>query len=111
MKSVLTAEFAVLFQLKPVGIILLVLFCVVVSLLAFCANESNLDSYIISHDLSAPPVLNLPDAAAPAFVPPSAAVLGLKNGAFQAQRKSLARRGRAIIPRFLFFVNSFFVFF
>ena len=48
-KSVLTAEFAILLQLKSVGRILLVLFCVVVSLLALGACESNLDSGIISH--------------------------------------------------------------
>lgn len=50
MKSVLAAESAVLFDLESVRIVFLVFLCVVISLLAFGANESNLDSYIISHD-------------------------------------------------------------
>ena len=50
MKSVLATELAVLLELQSVRIILLVLLRVVISLLAFCANESNLDSCIISHD-------------------------------------------------------------
>ena len=50
MKSVLAAEAAELIHFKSVRVILLVLFCVVISLLAFGANESNLDSCIISHD-------------------------------------------------------------
>ena len=49
MKSVLAAEPAILLKLKSVRIILLVLLCVVVSLLTLSADQSNLDSYIISH--------------------------------------------------------------
>ena len=49
MKSVLTAELAVLIKLKSFRIVLLVLLCVVISLLTLCANESNLDSCVISH--------------------------------------------------------------
>ena len=49
MKSVLAAEFAVLVHFKSVGVILLVFLRFIVSLLAFCANESNFDSCIISH--------------------------------------------------------------
>ena len=49
MKSVLAAELAELLKLEPVRIILLVFLCVIVSLLALCAHESDLDSYVISH--------------------------------------------------------------
>ena len=49
MQGVLAAERAVLVQLQLVGGIGLVLGSVVVSLLAFGACESNLDSGIISH--------------------------------------------------------------
>ena len=45
----LAAELAVLFQFESVRRILLVLFCVIVSLLAFGADKSNFDSLIISH--------------------------------------------------------------
>ena len=41
-----TAEFV---HLKSVGVILLVFLRFIVSLLALCAHESNLDSCIISH--------------------------------------------------------------
>ena len=50
-KSVLAAEFAVLLELKSVRVVLLVLHCVVVSLLALSADQSDLDSYFISHDI------------------------------------------------------------
>ena len=49
MKSVLAAEPAVLLEFKSVRIVLFVLLCVIVSLLALCTNQSNLDSCIISH--------------------------------------------------------------
>ena len=51
MKSVLAAEFAMLLKLKSVRVVLLVLVCVVVSLLALSAHQSDLDSYFISHDI------------------------------------------------------------
>ena len=50
MKSVLAAEFAVLLELESVRVVLLVFLCVVISLLALGAYESNFDSCIISHD-------------------------------------------------------------
>ena len=50
MKSVLAAELAILFQFQSVRIILLVLLCVVVSLLALCADKGYFDSCFISHD-------------------------------------------------------------
>ena len=50
MKSVLAAELAELLKLESVRIILLVFLCVVISLLALSAYESNFDSCIISHD-------------------------------------------------------------
>jgi hypothetical protein len=43
-KSVLAAEPTVLLHFKSVRVVFLVLFCVIVSLLAFGANESDLDS-------------------------------------------------------------------
>ena len=58
MQSVLAAEFAILVHLKSVRIVLLVLGCVVISLLALGADQSNLDSCVISHSL-VPPMLNL----------------------------------------------------
>ena len=48
-KSVLFAEAAELVELESVGVVLLVLFCVVISLLALGADQSNLDSCVISH--------------------------------------------------------------
>ena len=55
MKSVLAAETTELLQLKSIRIILLVFLCVIVSLLALGAYQSNLDSCVISH-LAAPPI-------------------------------------------------------
>ena len=49
MHSVLAAEAAVLVHLKSVRVVLLVLLCVIVSLLALGAYQSNFDSCIISH--------------------------------------------------------------
>ena len=49
MKSMLAAMLAILIHLKPIRIVLLVFLAVVVSLLALCANHSNLDSCVISH--------------------------------------------------------------
>ena len=45
----LMTERAVLVHLKPVGIVSLVLFRVIVSLLAFAARERDLDSGIVFH--------------------------------------------------------------
>ena len=50
MKSVLAAELAILVKFQSVRIILLVLLCVVVSLLALCADKGYFDSCFISHD-------------------------------------------------------------
>ena len=44
------AEFAILFHLKSVWIVLFILFLVVISLIAFCASKSN----FISHFLTPP---------------------------------------------------------
>ena len=49
MKSVLTAETTVFLKFKSIGIVLFVLLCVVVSLLTFSTDQSNLNSCIISH--------------------------------------------------------------
>ena len=48
-KSVLAAEPAVFVKLNSVRVVLLVLLCVIVSLLTLGANQSDLDSCIISH--------------------------------------------------------------
>ena len=45
-KSVLAAEFAKLLKLNSVGVIFLVLDSVVIPLLAFAANQSNLNSHL-----------------------------------------------------------------
>ena len=45
MKCVLLAESAVLVHLQSVGTVFLVLHCVVVSLLAFCARQSDFNSH------------------------------------------------------------------
>jgi len=48
-QGMLAAEAAVLVHFQSVGIVLLVFLCVVVSLLALTANQSNLDSCFTSH--------------------------------------------------------------
>ena len=58
MQSVLAAEFAILVHLKSVRIVLLVFGCVIISLLALGADQSNFDSCVISHSL-VPPMLKL----------------------------------------------------
>ena len=50
-QSVFAAETTELLKLKSVRIVLLVFFCVIISLLAFSANQCNFDS----HSISAPP--------------------------------------------------------
>ena len=45
MKSVLAAELAIFHHFKSVGVIFLVFCCVIVSLLAFCAGESDFDAH------------------------------------------------------------------
>ena len=55
MKRVLTTELAVFHELQSVRVILLVFLCVIVSLLALGACESNFDASIIRH-LAAPPI-------------------------------------------------------
>ncbi len=55
MKGMLTAERAMLFKLESVRRVLLFLHCVVVSALAFCANERD----FCSHNFR-PPKNNLP---------------------------------------------------
>ena len=58
MQSMLAAEFAILVHLKSVRIVLLVFGCVIISLLALGADQSNFDSCVISHSL-VPPMLKL----------------------------------------------------
>ena len=54
-KRVFAAELAVLHELQSVGVIFLVFLCVIVSLLALGACESDLDARLISH-IAAPPI-------------------------------------------------------
>ena len=49
MQSVLAAEFAILVHFKSVRIVFLVFVCVIISLLALGADQSNFDSCVISH--------------------------------------------------------------
>ncbi len=61
MNRVLTAERAVLLQLKPFCIVLLVLKCLIVSLLAFCACKSDLITRTgLCHGLIPPKLLSEP---------------------------------------------------
>ena len=55
MHRVLATEFAILHEFQSVRVIFLVFLCVVISLLALGACQSNLDSCVIRH-LAAPPI-------------------------------------------------------
>jgi hypothetical protein len=71
MKRMLAAKLAILHEFQSVRVIFLVFLCVVISLLALGACESNLDSSVIRH-LAAPPILNLFDPSDREIrVPPS----------------------------------------
>ena len=87
MKSVLAAESAVFLQFKPIRIILLVLFCVIVSLLALGADKSDLDSCVISH-IFRHLLLNLLDRTQATRVPPSRRQWPSLSGWRRAQQKS-----------------------
>ena len=101
----LTAELAVLVHFKSVRIVLLVFLGIVVSLLAFCACESYLNPYIISH-LTAPSYYI--DLTLRLCVPPSyGRAQVVRAWRTRAQQKSLRRRGAYIIPHFSSFVNTF----
>jgi len=112
-KSVLTAEFAILLQLKSVGRILLVLFCVVVSLLALGACKSNLDSGIISHIVGTS-CDSLFDRLGAVGVPPSegGGWVVVRPCPFFAEnsheKRASANRGRNIIHLLPEKVNRFF---
>ena len=111
MRGVLAAMLAELFQLNSVGIVFLVLLCVIVSLLAFAANECYLDSCIIRHIFR-----HLLNKFARTLRSGVRTSLGKRHvwlnfGAFQAQQKSSVRRGRMIIPHIFLYVNSFSIIF
>ena len=93
MKSVLAAEPAVLLKLKSVRVVLLVLLCVIVSLLALAANQSDLDSCIISHfsGTSHFNLLNLP-LGRPVYLPPSAAVVLVRFKRFTGTTKKTCKQ-------------------
>ena len=55
MNRMLAAKLAILHEFQSVRVIFLVFLCVVISLLALGACESNLDSSVIRH-LAAPPI-------------------------------------------------------
>lgn len=61
MKSMFAAEAAILLHFEPVRIILFVLLCVIVSLLALAAHQSNLDSCVIGHLFFGTSLINLPE--------------------------------------------------
>ena len=84
----LTAELTVLVHFKSVRIVLLVFLGIIVSLLAFCACESNLNPYIISH-LTAPSYYI--DLTLRLCVPPSYDKAGLSvRGAHVHNKKASA---------------------
>lgn len=81
MGGMLPAERAVLLHLETFRIVLLVLHCVVVSLLALGAYESNLDSLLIGHALRH--LLFCDDLTLRSvYLPPFGAVCGARTGAF-----------------------------
>jgi hypothetical protein len=116
----LAAEFAVLHELQSVGVIFLVFLCVVISLLALGAGESNLDASVISH-LAAPPMLIYLIEQGSIRVPPSERCpsnpfCGRRiEGAICTQKMGTKKkpfdRGRVIIPQIPCPVNRFFQFF
>jgi len=109
-KSVLAAELAVLLKFKSVRVILLVFLCVVISLFALCASESDLDSCFISHFVRHLPFKFLLDLAI--CVPPSESGVRPDVGAsYGHDKKDLHNRGRVIISRSDGPVKSFLIFF
>ena len=68
--GVLATEFAILHEFQSVRVIFLVFLCVVISLLALGACQSNLDSCVIRH-LAAPPIKIFLTLQRSACVPPS----------------------------------------
>ena len=100
MKSMFTTETAVLVHFKSVGIILLVLHSVVVSLLAFAARKCDSNSISLSHS-ETPPDNRI--QCIPKILSPS-------RGEIRDKKRPL-RRGRTIIARHVFFVNTFSGFF
>ena len=110
MKSVLAAEPAELIHLKSVRVILLVFLCVVISLLALAANQSDLDSCFISHFVRHLPLNFLLDLAI--CVPPSeSGVMSNVGASCGHNKKDLHNRGRVIISPLDERVKSFFAFF
>ena len=103
MKSVLAAELAILFKFQSVRIILLVLLCVVVSLLALCADKGYFDSCFISHDFGTSHFRFLFDCLA-VCVPPSEKVVTF---CAQDTKKKPFFRGKEIIPHFTWLVKGF----
>ena len=75
--GVLATEFAILHEFQSVRVIFLVFLCVIVSLFALGASESNLDSCVIRH-LAAPPIINFTPWGQ--CVPPSERIAGNPYG-------------------------------
>ena len=104
MEGVLATETAILVGLDTVGSISLVLCSVVVSLLAFAANESNFYSFLFFHPFSAPPYKMLP----PSELSDSLVTYRRKSKP-EHNKKDPTHRGRAIIALRRLLVKSFFV--
>ena len=114
--GVLATEFAILHEFQSVRVIFLVFLCVVISLLALGACQSNLDSCVIRH-LAAPPIIfYLTFLGRNARVPPSERNRTTHDGwriarflhAKMRTTKKPFDRGRDIIPHFGHAVKSFF---
>ena len=102
MKSVLTAEAAELFLLKPIRVILLVFLGVIVALLALGANQCELDTGIISHVCGTSNFF-IWTARRSVYLPPVRALTALRI----ARQKDSARRGETIISYTDELVNRF----
>jgi len=106
----LAAMLAILFHLKPIGIVFLVFLAVVVSLLALCAYHSNLDSCVISHIFRH--LLNkfARTQVGRSYLPRCGMCARFRR-VCRAQQKSPVHRGRVIIPLYFLRVKGFFDFF
>ena len=98
------AEAAILLHFEPVRIILFVLLCVIVSLLALAAHQSNLDSCVIGHLFFGTSLINLPERFT-SGVRTSLRAQFLGAGKL---KKSPDHRGRVIIPLIYPRVKAFF---
>ena len=114
MKSVFSAETAILVHFKSVGAVLLVFHSVVVALFAFGASECNFYSFTVSSHLRHLHfgIFELRDGLSgnhPALRPPSA-YRGLIQGPFRGAKIKPSRRGKGMLSQVDGIVKHFFIF-